>query len=317
MPSQLELFGAPALPPLPEPDPALCRIAAGVPDHVRFGTSSWTFPGWKGLVYQRSYANQRQFVRESLAEYARYPLFRTVGIDRSFYKPLEDQELAAYAAQLPQGFECCLKVWQDLATLVFPNHPRYGDRAGRRNPYFLDPVLFADNVTAPLRREFAGHVGALILEIPPHSGADSRDLEDALERFLQAYEDPFHIAVEIRERHLLTGRYLSILAHYGASHVYTYWSRMPPLADQFERAGTMPGPKVVVRLMLPPGLSYEDTKRAYDPFDRLVEPQPRMRTDVMRLIVAAGEHGFPIYVLANNKAEGSSPLTVRGLAEQF
>lgn len=79
----------------------------------------------------------------------------------------------------------------------------------------------------------------------------------------------------------------------------------------------MPGPKVVARLMLPPGLSYDDTKKAYEPFDRLVEPQPRMRDDVMRLIAAAGENGFPIYILANNKAEGSSPLTVRGLAERF
>ncbi len=317
MSSQLELFGGPSLPPLPEPDPQLCRLAAGVPDHVRFGTSSWTFEGWKGLVYHRRYASQRQFVRESLAEYARWPLFRTVGIDRSFYAPLTSDDLEPYARQLPEGFECCLKVWQDLTTLVFPNHPRYGDRAGMRNPGFLDPVVFDEQVIEPLRRSFAGHVGALILEIPPNSRAQPRDLEAGLERLLRRYDGSFHLAVEIRERHLMTGRYLSILRHFGASHVFTYWSRMPPLKDQLERAGTMPGPKVVVRLMLPPGLTYEDTKKAYEPFDRLVEPQPRMRDDVMRLIRDAGDNGYPIYILANNKAEGSSPLTVKALAERW
>lgn len=318
MPEQLDLFGAPKPPPIPEPDPELVRLAAGVPGHVHFGTSSWTFPGWKGLVYQRAYRNQKQFVRESLAEYARYPLFRTVGVDRSYYAPLTAEELREYRRQLPPAFPCCLKVWQDVATAVFPRHPRYGDRAGMRNPGFLDPIVFAEQVVAPLQAEFADHVGALILEIPPTNGAaEAREIEAALDRFLAAYTGPFHIAVELRERRLLTGRYLSTLRAHGASHVLSYWSRMPPLRDQLGRAGVMPGPKLVVRLLLPPGLRYDDTKKAYDPFDRIVEPQPRMRDDVMRIVWEAGENGYPVFVLANNKAEGSSPLTIRALAERF
>ena len=40
-----------------------------------------------------------------------------------------------------------------------------------------------------------------------------------------------------------------------------------------------------------------------------------MRADVVRLIRAAVDRGFEVYVIVNNKAEGSSPLTVRALAE--
>ena len=79
-------------------------LAARLPSFVRLGTSSWTFPGWAGLVYQRRYRNQSVFARESLAEYATHPLFRTVGIDRSFYGPLREEELRRYASQLPPGF---------------------------------------------------------------------------------------------------------------------------------------------------------------------------------------------------------------------
>ena len=59
--------------------------------HVRLGTSSWASEGWQGLVYQRTYPKSR-FSQDSLTEYAGYevdgiPLFRTVGIDHSFYRP--------------------------------------------------------------------------------------------------------------------------------------------------------------------------------------------------------------------------------------
>ena len=67
----------------PAPDPAeLTRLRAAIPAGVRFGTSTWNYPGWKGLVYQQDYPASGA-VAEMLEEYARYPLFGTVGIDAS------------------------------------------------------------------------------------------------------------------------------------------------------------------------------------------------------------------------------------------
>ena len=59
--------------------------------NVRLGTSSWAYEGWQGLIYQRAYTKSR-FSQDALAEYAGYEmdgilLFRTVGIDRSFFRP--------------------------------------------------------------------------------------------------------------------------------------------------------------------------------------------------------------------------------------
>ena len=53
--------------------------------------------------------SQTALAREGLREYARRPLLRTVGIDRSFYAPIPDDDLKRYPGQLPDGFLACAK----------------------------------------------------------------------------------------------------------------------------------------------------------------------------------------------------------------
>jgi hypothetical protein len=54
----------------------LRNLAARLPEILRFGTSSWTYPGWKGLVYHRDYPKTGASAA-MLAGYARFPLFRS------------------------------------------------------------------------------------------------------------------------------------------------------------------------------------------------------------------------------------------------
>lgn len=306
--------------PIPPPDPELVALAARQPPHVHLGTSSWTFPGWRGLVYRRPYASERIFTQRSLEEYARFPLFRTVGIDRSFWAPIPESELASYAAQLPEGFRCVMKVWEEITTVSYPSHPRYGARAGQLNPHFLDAQVFRELVADPVARAFARHLGAFVLEIPPPPKLPHRpDFERALARFLEDVprEHGFHYAVELRDKRLLTRRHVELLRAHGASHVWNHWSRMPSISAQRAIAGDALGPVAVARLMLPPGTTYEAQKAAFAPFDRLVAPDPEMREDVLRLARDAAETGTELYVIVNNKVEGSSPRTVRALAERL
>lgn len=314
---QLDLFGDSEVD--DTPDPALVELAAHIPEHVRFGTTTWTFEGWRGLVYRRRYASKQDFVQRSLAEYARWPLFGTVGIDRSYYAPLTTDELAVYAAQLPPDFLACTKVWSELTTRTFPRLPRYGDRAGRDNPAFLDPIALIEHVAIPLAEAFADHTGPLVVEVPPAPGrtdpiAFARDLE----RFLARAPDGLHYALEVRERGLAGPRTIDVLrAHPSASLVFNLHTRMPSIGAQLDRPGALMNGVAVARLMIPPGQRYADKRDAYAPFDRIVEPQPAMRQDVLRLIDAAGERGMSLFVLVNNKVEGSSPLTVRALVEEL
>jgi uncharacterized protein YecE (DUF72 family) len=283
---------------------------------LRLGTSSWTFPGWAGLVYHQRYQDQRAFLRDSLGEYAQHPLMRTVGVDRGYYTPVLEEELAAYSSQLPRDFRAAMKVWNRVTMPGYPRHPRYGEDAGKENPSFLDAELFSQAVHEPARAGFSQHMGPWIVEIAPSpSPLDPTWFCEKLDAFLDAAPKDFPFAVELRNRKLLTAEYARTLRKHGAAHVFNYWSRMPQIPDQMRVDGLLEGSLLVVRLLLPPGQRYADLKDSYAPFDRLVAPQPKMREDVARLVRAALERDMECYVIVNNKAEGSSPLTVRALAE--
>lgn len=311
MSGQMDLFQDP----LPPPDPALVQLAAAIPPHVRFGTSSWTFEGWKDLVYRKRYPTKQAFVRQSLREYAAHPLFATVGVDRSFYAPLGREEWEAQAAQLPPGFRVCSKVWSELTTRVFPRHERYGDRAGQPNPFFLDPPRFIETVLVPMLEGLGAHAGPLIFEVTPSpSVTEPRAFATAIDRFLRAVPREAHVAFELREPALFTDAYLAALRrHPHASHVLNLHTRMPTVREQLERGGLV-AETCVCRLMLPPGKRYAEMKEAYAPFDRIAAPLPEMREDVLALIEAC-RGAAELFVLVNNKVEGSSPLTVRALVE--
>jgi uncharacterized protein YecE (DUF72 family) len=317
--AQLGLFdrAAPdALDPSENAQIELASLGARLPAKLRFGTSSWTFPGWAGLVYHRRYPNQRTFLRDSLREYAEHPLMRTVGIDRGYYTPVPSEDLAHYASQLPDDFRAAMKVWQGVTMPGFPRHPRYGANAGRENPEFLDAELFARSVHEPARVAFARNMGPWILEIAPApSPIDPAWFCERLDAFLEHAPRDFPFAVELRDRKLLTDQYVHTLRKHGASHVFNFWSKMPSLGRQMAVEGLLESSLLVVRLLLPPGGRYAELKDAYAPFDRLVAPQPEMRRDVVGLVQAALDRDKECYIIVNNKAEGSSPLTVRSLAE--
>lgn len=313
-PEQLDLFAAP--PPTPRrPDERLVELASRLPAHLRLGTSSWTFSGWAGLVYHRRYPNNATFLRESLGEYARYPLFRTVCVDRSHYAPIPERELRDYASLLPEGFACVTKVWSEISTPTF----RGENGTPLPSPRFLDLDLFEQEVLGPSRRAFAAHQGPFVFQVPPVP-AGARAFADSVERFLSRAPTeltpgrPITFAFELRDKRLLTRRYVEVLRAHGASHVFNWWERMPGLAEQLDRTGGLVGP-LIVRLLIPPGRRYADLKDAWAPFDRLVMPNAEMRREVVHLVRLAESVGLPAWLIANNKAEGSSPLTLRAIAE--
>ena len=97
--------------------------------------------------------------------------------------------------------------------------------------------------------------------------------------------------------------------------MYNYWSAMPPPAAQTATVPLESAPFCMIRLLLRPGTWYEEQRTRFQPFDRIVEPDPQMRRDVVDLLARATAAGVESFVLVNNKAEGSAPLTIAALAE--
>src|SRR4029453_14433803 len=170
-------------------------IAARLPAGVRFGTSSWSFPDWAGLVYSRA-AKVGELAREGLREYAGHPLLTTVGIDRSYYAPIPPQDLVRYAEQLPPDFPCCAKAPEAVTAMV--RSARSGGPRNEPNPDYLTPRLFADELLGPFREVFADHAGPFLLQFPPAPASvrpRPEEFAEALERFLAALPRDFRYAV--------------------------------------------------------------------------------------------------------------------------
>jgi uncharacterized protein YecE (DUF72 family) len=291
-------------------------LAARLPPLLRCGTSSWSFPGWAGIVYGRI-ATQAHLARHGLREYAAHPLLTTVGIDRSYYAPIPVDDLKGYHDQLPPGFPCCAKAPASVTSYVVPGGPR---DAPAPNPDYLSPERFAVEMLEPFALAFADHCGPFIVECAPTPRGvtlDPQAFAERLDRFLEPLPREWQFAVELRDARLLTPAYARVLARHRAGHVFNAWSAMPPPGEQARLLDPAMLPFIVVRLLLRPGTWYEDQREKFRPFDRIVEPDAAMRSDVTDILVRAVARAQPAWLLVNNKAEGSAPLTIRALAERL
>ncbi len=315
--NQLGLFGGVAgVGPAPVDD-GIRAVAGNVPSLIRLGTSSWTFPGWKGLIYDRA-ASAGALAESGLAAYAKHPLFRTVGVDRTFYQTVDAATFRGWAGAVPPDFRFLVKACDEALLARFP---RGRPRAGEKNPRFLDAGWARDAIVAPWDEGLGDRAGPLLFQFPPqdprHFGGPGA-FAAAVHRFLEALPRPSFgfYAVEIRDPALLTPDLAAALADTGTVPSLVVHPRMPDLRAQWAQFRVGKTGPVVVRWMLGHGLEYEAAREQYAPFDRLVAPDMPTRETIARLVRAMAEAERPVWVVINNKAEGSSPLSVVGLAER-
>lgn len=285
-------------------------IAARLPKGVHFGTSTWSFPGWAGIVYSRR-VTTAELAREGLREYARHSLLTTVGIDRGYYGPIPARDLQRYAQQLPPGFPCCAKAPEAVTAAARSD--------GRRvNPDYLSGGRFVEEMVGPFLEVFREHTGPFVVQFPPAPRAARPDpalFAERLDCFLAVLPKDARYAVELRDSSLLSPAYRAVLSARGVAHVYNYATAMPMPADQADSVPLETAPFAMIRLLLRPGTLYGERREEFLPFDRIVDPSPEMRAQVVRLIREGLRLGRETFVLVNNKAEGCSPLTIRALAE--
>jgi uncharacterized protein YecE (DUF72 family) len=254
-----------------------------------------------------------------LEEYAAFPLFRTVGIDSSYYGPPTEAVLNSYAEHLPAGFPCISKVWGQLTIHTFTK-AQDPDKAGKVNPDFLNPELFIEEIYRPYQRHFAEHTGPFVFEfqtIAKSSRIGPEGFAGRLDEFFSELPRDAQYAVEIRNDDFLTPMYFAVLREHSVAHVFSSWTRMPPIGHQLDLPGSVSGPFLLARALLRPGRTYEEAVDVFAPYDRIREPNPKLRRDLARLVDQAVKLKIPAYLLVNNRAEGSAPLTIAAVAEML
>lgn len=293
-------------------------IASRVPELIRFGTSSWTYPGWKGLIYEKDYPATGAGAR-MLGEYANWPLFRTVGVDSFFYAPPSPKTLQSYRESLPAGFPCVTKVWDRITAHTFAN-PREKARWGELNPDWLNAELFLDEVVAPMREHFEGHIGPFVFEFQTIARKEKLTaglFAERLDRFFSALPADLPYAVEIRNQEFLAPEYFAVLRNHRVAHVFNSWTRMPAIGEQLQLHDSITADFVISRALLRPGRTYSEAVDAFAPYDHVQDENPILRADLVALAKAALELRIPAYLIVNNRAEGSAPLTIAAVARRL
>jgi uncharacterized protein YecE (DUF72 family) len=264
-------------------------------------------------VYDRA-ASENLLAREGLGAYARHPCLRAVGIDRTFYAALPALDFARYAAQVPAQFRFVVKA-PSLVTDAFLRAEQ--GRSQAPNQRFLDWRFAVEHFVRPAVEGLGEKCGPLLLQFPPLGRDATRwpaQFAERLTGFLAALPKGPLYAVEVRDNEILSGSLARALNATGARYCFSLHPRMPALGEQVRRLADLAAGPLVARWNLRAGLEYEAAKARYAPFDRLVDDDPATRGALAQLAAETVRAGHPVFVTANNKAEGSAPLTVLKLA---
>ena len=298
--------------------------APALPADIRLGTSSWFFPGWRGLVYDGVHP-QVALSKKGLQAYAQIPLLRTVSLDRTFYAPITTVQYQGYARQVPDHFSFVVKAPAMVCDAVLRDEEGRGKVP---NPHFLDAAIAAREFVVPCLEGLGHKAGPLVFQVSPLPRSFVEEASTVIERLAAFFATlpkelgphrPLY-ALELRNAELLTPRLMRMLAAAGVRYCVGLHDRMPEVERQAAALkaldGDRPGP-LVVRWNLHRGFLYQAARQRYEPFDRLVDEDGETRRILARLVADAVKAGQKVWVTANNKAEGSAPLSLLKLAEEI
>lgn len=322
---------------------------------VYLGTASDRYAGWIGTIYGESWREsittrtrklagrsfrEMQVPIDSASEYFEH--FRCLELDFTFYRPLIEPDgrpsnnfrvLAAYAEAAPPHARFYLKAPQR----VFAPRLRAGQGAYRDNPDYLNANMFVKGFLEPAQQLLRDRLGGIVCEQGYQRKHDTPTTEvhtAALATFFRHIEDmtgqhagrDLGCHLEIRSPHLLQKPYFDWLESAGLGHVFSHWTWLPPIREQWKRSGerlTSARKEVVARLLTPLRVPYADAYAAAWPFDRELPEIAQsaqgkaMVLDTVALSLQALKHDAAPIVLLNNRAWGSAPELARRIAERL
>ncbi len=230
-------------PPVPiVPDERLVQLGKHLPKTIRLGTFSWSFPGWRGIVYGPSSGEQR-LAREGIGPYAAYPIFRTVSVERNFYKPLSVNEFAHLADNVPNDFRFIVKAPRAVTD---PYLRSTSGRPTKKNPRYLNADEALSSFIGPVDAGLGDKAGPLVFQFSPYPHPELRRtnarvavLEEMTaffsalaERIRKASLHPRILAVEFRNYELLTPRAMMMMKNLELRPVVGLHPAMPGLRRQ-------------------------------------------------------------------------------------
>lgn len=287
---------------------------------VRFGTASDRYGDWQGQIYHQKYTVSRRpkklrsgtFVEEvlpvnSVVEYFEH--FDFVEIDYTFYNYLLDDSgnptttfrtLDAYAGHLPPTARVVLKVPQAVTA---KNFYRGGQKVENKERH--DAQAFAKRFYDPAQELLGERLAGMIFE-HEYTRKDDRPNTDDYVKDQQS----FFAQLPKDQRYQIEERTEALKSE-------AYWTYLPSLAEQFQKAGEPPNGVQIIRLLTPKGMRYEDAYSRFHPFDKLRDEPSSMIQETVQILEVLTENGIEVLVTANNRAGGNAPEIIKKIVQKL
>jgi uncharacterized protein YecE (DUF72 family) len=219
----------------------------------------------------------------------------------------------------PAGFTFGLMVPENITVAKWPGHARYGKVAGQSNEDFLNADLFKSLFLKPLAPD-RDRLGPLILEFgtfPKAIFPNPGDFYGTLEPFLKELPEGFRYSIEIRNADYLAPDYLGLLKDHNVAHVFNAWTRMPALEDQSQLPDAYSADFTVVRALLRKGRDYDQAVEAFEPYNRIQEPNEGAREGMVRIAKDCLGRKILPFLFVNNRLEGNAPGTMEAVVDEL
>lgn len=337
---QDDLFGTPPAPQAPPASPKPRKAAAvqaaevqqslhalgrSLPAHLRMGVSTWSYPGWEGLVWDGAY-DASVLSRKGLMALSQHPLMRTVCVDRTFWRPLSVEQYAQMAAQVPEDFQFVVKCPNVVTDALVRSEEGKGQQ---RNPGFLNAALAVDQFVQPALQGLGRKLGVLVYQLSPlpwellaQPGTVFAQLAAVLAATRQALQQApdVIVAVEVRDPLLQTDALVQVLQTHAATMCLGLHGKMPPIEQQLPTLRKLWPTPLVCRWNLNTifgPFGYASAQDKHQPFDTIRSPDPHTRSILARTIVGITGAGQKAFVTISNDAEGCAPRSIALLAEEM
>ena len=295
-----------------------------MPLALRMGVSTWSYPGWEGLVWDGTY-DASTLSRKGLTALSQHPLMRTVCVDRSFWRPLSLEQYAQMAAQVPDDFRFVVKCPNVITDALVRDEAGKGQQ---RNPMFLEPDLAIPQFVQPTLQGLGHKLGVLVYQLSPlpwHVLEQPDVLFAQLARLLQATREALRlapeviVAVEVRDPFLLQPGLVHALQAHGATLCLGLHGKMPPIEQQLPFLRKLWPTPLVCRWNLNTSFGpfgYPAAQEKHQPFNAIQTPDPHTRAVLAQTIRGITGAGHAAFVTISNDAEGCAPRSIQLLAEQ-
>lgn len=314
---------------------------------VRFGTASDRYAGWIGQIYPEDYEaevssrsrklgsqsfTERTVPIRSVVDYFEH--FGILELDFTYYRALLEPDdspsnnyfvLEQYASLAPDEAQFLLKAPQSIFTRSL-RRSRGGEVSYEDNGDFLNAEGYIRQFLEPAMAILGDRLQGVIFEQSYQRVSDSPPPEQnivELDSFFADLPGDVQSHIEIRSPHLLTPDYFAWLESREIGFVFSHWTWLPPLREQWARCGgrfSAADGQAVVRLLTPLKMTYAKAYAQAHPFDKPVDAIVNskggrdMILDVTALAFQASAQKKTLNIIANNRAWGNSPSLAQAVA---